>query len=159
MDASQLVDLLDDIFSAFDHLANAYGVEKIKTIGDAYMAAAGLPIAREDHADVLLQMGLAMITKLAELKETFGLPLEMRVGIHSGPVAAGIIGEKRFLYDVWGDTVNIAARLEANGQPGHVHLSEETKLALTQGKNYPLISTGGVHLKGKGFVESYLVTP
>ena len=154
-----LIKTLDKVFSAFDAIAEEYGVEKIKTIGDAYMAAAGLPVSREDHADVLLQMGLAMITKLSELKETLGLPLEMRVGIHSGPVAAGIIGEKRFLYDVWGDTVNIASRLEANGQPGHVHLSEETKTALTRPKNYPLIATGGVHLKGKGFVESYLITP
>ena len=153
-----LVKTLDKVFSAFDAIAEEYGIEKIKTIGDAYMAAAGLPIAREDHADALLKMGLAMIKKLAEIKNQLGLPLEMRIGIHSGPVAAGIIGEKRFLYDVWGDTVNIASRLEANGQPGHVHFSEETKSALTE-SGYQLIPTGGVHLKGKGFVESYLVTP
>ena len=153
-----LIKTLDRVFSAFDAIAEEHGVEKIKTIGDAYMAATGLPESRIDHADALIKMGLAMITKLAELRETLGLPLEMRIGIHSGPVAAGIIGENRFLYDVWGDTVNIASRLEANGQPGHIHISEETRLALTE-SGYSLIPTGGVHLKGKGFVESYLLTP
>ena len=153
-----LIKTLDRVFSAFDAIAEEYGVEKIKTIGDAYMAAGGLPESRDDHADILLQAGLAMIKKLAEIKETLGLPLEMRIGIHSGPVAAGIIGESRFLYDVWGDTVNIAARLEANGKPGLVHISEETKQALTL-DIYQMTATGGVHLKGKGFVESFLVSP
>lgn len=151
-----LIDTLDKVFSEFDEIAERCGVEKIKTIGDAYMAAAGLPTAREDHADALLRMGLEMIQTLDRLRSELGLPLEMRVGIHSGPVAAGIIGESRFLYDVWGDTVNLASRLEASGHPGKVHISEETASALTG--VYQMTATGGVHLKGKGLVESFLVS-
>ena len=151
-----LIETLEQVFSAFDAVAARYGVEKIKTIGDAYMVAAGLPTARDDHADALVSMGLEMISALKSIRDRLALPLEMRIGIHSGPVAAGIIGESRFLYDVWGDTVNIAARLEANGQPGLVHISEETHQLLT--RPYQLTPTGGVHLKGKGLVESFLVS-
>ena len=121
------------------------------------MAAAGLPTAREDHADALVQMGLKMLEVLNDLRDELELPLEMRIGIHSGPVAAGIIGENRFLYDVWGDTVNLAARLEASGQPGTVHISNQTRQALSQ--RYHITPTGGIHLKGKGLVDSFLVHP
>ena len=152
-----LIKTLDRVFSAFDLVAAERGVEKIKTIGDAYMAAAGLPTAREDHADALVQMGLKMLEVLNDLRDELELPLEMRIGIHSGPVAAGIIGENRFLYDVWGDTVNLAARLEASGQPGTVHISNETRQALSQ--RYHITPTGGIHLKGKGLVDSFLVHP
>ena len=153
-----LIKTLDRVFSSFDAIAESLEVEKIKTIGDAYMAAAGLPVARADHADRLLQMGIAMVHKLSELRDELGLPLEMRIGIHSGPVAAGIIGESRFLYDVWGDTVNIAARLEASGRPGLIHISESTRDALGL-QTYQITPTGGVNLKGKGLVESFLVAP
>lgn len=153
-----LIKTLDQVFSVFDAIAEEHGVEKIKTIGDAYMAAAGLPEARDDHATALLNMGLDMIRALERLKEELDLPLEMRVGIHSGPVAAGIIGESRFLYDVWGDTVNLASRLEASGQPGLVHISGETVEALGV-HSFNIQPTGGVHLKGKGLIESYLVKP
>ena len=150
-----LIKTLDRVFSAFDVVAAERGVEKIKTIGDAYMAAAGLPVAREDHADALVQMGLKMIEVLTDLRDELGLALEMRIGIHSGPVAAGIIGESRFLYDVWGDTVNLAARLEASGKPGVIHISDETRRLLSQ--SYHLVPTGGVNLKGKGLVDSFWV--
>lgn len=157
MTPSQLISLLNEIFSVFDEVADRFGVEKIKTIGDAYMAAAGLPIARDDHADAALQMGIEMIKELEKIRLLHQIPLQMRVGIHSGPVAAGIIGQNRFLYDVWGDTVNIASRLEANGTASAVHISQATFDLL---KNpYTLQSTGGVTLKGKGLVQSYLYYP
>ena len=154
---AMLIKTLDRVFSAFDAIAAESGVEKIKTIGDAYMAAAGLPVAREDHADALVQMGLKMISVLTNLCEELGIPLKMRIGIHSGPVAAGIIGENRFLYDVWGDTVNLAARLEASGQPGAIHISDETRRVLAQ--SYHLTATGGIQLKGKGLIDSFLIRP
>lgn len=157
MSPTELILTLDEVFSAFDAIAERYGVEKIKTIGDAYMAAAGLPIPMEEHADAIVLMGVEMIQVLHEIRERRGLPLQMRVGIHSGPVAAGIIGQKRFLYDVWGDTVNVASRLEASGKPDTVHLSLST-YSLLKGR-YTIRSTGGVELKGKGFLESYLIEP
>jgi adenylate cyclase len=157
MTPSQLISLLNEIFSVFDEVADRFGVEKIKTIGDAYMAAAGLPIARDDHADAALQMGIEMIKELEKIRLSHQIPLQMRVGIHSGPVAAGIIGQNRFLYDVWGDTVNIASRLEANGTASAVHVSQATFDLLK--KPYTLQSTGGVALKGKGLVQSYLCYP
>jgi adenylate cyclase len=152
---SQLISVLDEVFSAFDELADRFGVEKIKTIGDAYMAASGLPISRDDHADAAVEMGLEMIKALERVRLKLQLPLKMRVGIHSGPVAAGIIGQNRFLYDVWGDTVNLASRLEASGQPSAVHLSDDTAKLLK--KTFPLQSTGGVDIKGKGMIESHLL--
>lgn len=157
MSPTELILTLDEVFSAFDAIAERYGVEKIKTIGDAYMAAAGLPVPMEEHADAIVLMGVEMIQVLHEIRERRQLPLQMRVGIHSGPVAAGIIGQKRFLYDVWGDTVNIASRLEASGRPDTVHLSLST-YSLLKGR-YTIRSTGGVELKGKGLIESYLIEP
>jgi class 3 adenylate cyclase len=157
MSPTELILTLDEVFSAFDAIAERFGVEKIKTIGDAYMAAAGLPVAREDHADAAVLMGVEMIKALSEIRARRALPLRMRVGIHSGPVAAGIIGQQRFLYDVWGDTVNTASRLEASGAPDTVHLSLATRVLLLN--SYELRPTGGVELKGKGVVESFVITP
>ncbi len=157
MSPTELILTLDEVFSAFDAIAERFGVEKIKTIGDAYMAAAGLPVAREDHADAVVLMGVEMIKALSEIRERRALPLRMRVGIHSGPVAAGIIGQKRFLYDVWGDTVNTASRLEASGAPDTVHLSLDTRVLLNNA--YELHPTGGVDLKGKGVVQSFVIKP
>jgi class 3 adenylate cyclase len=157
MSPTELILTLDEVFSAFDAIAERFGVEKIKTIGDAYMAAAGLPVAREDHADAAVLMGVEMIKALSEIRARRQLPLRMRVGIHSGPVAAGIIGQKRFLYDVWGDTVNTASRLEASGSPDTVHISLDTRLLLNN--VYELYPTGGVDLKGKGVVQSFVIKP
>ncbi len=154
---SQVISLLNEIFMEFDALAEKHGVEKIKTIGDAYMAATGVPLAREDHADALVQFGLGMIKSMDQLCLKLGLPLKIRVGIHSGPVAGGIIGQSRFLYDIWGDTVNMASRLEASGEPGSVHVSSETLHLLSQ--PYQCRPVGGLELKGKGFVHTYLISP
>ncbi len=126
MAPAALVDLLNGLFSSFDALARRLGVEKIKTIGDAYMAAAGLPEPRPDHAEAMAEMALNMLEALERLNASSGISLAARIGMHSGPVVAGIIGTHKFSYDVWGDTVNVASRLEAAAEPGRIHVSNNT---------------------------------
>lgn len=155
VDASQLVDLLDDIFSAFDHLANAYGVEKIKTIGDAYMAVAGLPEARDDHAEAVAGMGLGMLEAFRGVMRNRGLSMEVRIGIHSGPVVAGVIGKHKFSYDLWGDTVNTASRMESHGEPSRVHVSQATYALLKD--RYRFTDRGEMMVKGKGMQQTYFL--
>jgi len=155
VDASQLVDLLDDIFSAFDHLANAYGVEKIKTIGDAYMAVSGLPEARDDHAEAVASMGLGMLEAFRGVMRNRGLSMEVRIGIHSGPVVAGVIGKHKFSYDLWGDTVNTASRMESHGEPSRVHVSQATYALLKD--RYRFTDRGEMMIKGKGMQQTYFL--
>ena len=155
VDASQLVDLLDDIFSAFDHLANAYGVEKIKTIGDAYMVASGVPIERSDHAHALAAFALDMQSELKAIATDLNRDLDIRIGIHSGPVTAGVIGTQKFAYDLWGDTVNTASRMESNGKVGSIQISEETK-NLLEGA-FTIEERGKVAMKGKGELMTYFL--
>ena len=102
-------------------------IEKIKTIGDAYMAAAGLPQPRPDHAEAMAEFALAMLAALERVNRAAEVPFEIRIGIHTGPVVAGVIGVTQFLYDVWGETVNLASRLESHGLPGRIHVSEATR--------------------------------
>jgi class 3 adenylate cyclase len=125
-----VVSRLNNIFSEFDALTRRLEVEKIKTIGDAYMAAAGLPEPRGDHAEVMAELAFGMLDALERINRTSDDPLKVRIGIHSGPVVAGVIGTHKFIYDVWGDTVNIAARLEAHGIPDKVHVSEATRRSI-----------------------------
>ena len=155
VDASQLVDLLDDIFSAFDHLANAYGVEKIKTIGDAYMAVAGLPEPRDDHAEAVAGMALGMLEAFRGVMRNRGLSMEVRIGIHSGPVVAGVIGKHKFSYDLWGDTVNTASRMESHGEPSRVHVSEATQLMLKD--RFRFADRGEMAVKGKGLQRTFFL--
>lgn len=154
MPADQLVRRLDKIFRAFDGLAEELSVEKIKTIGDAYMAAAGIPEPVDDHAERVLKLGQAMLATLdrVDLDE---VPFRIRIGIHTGPVIAGLLGRHRFVYDVWGETVNIASRLESHCLPGHIQISEATRAALTQ--DWPVEPRGSLDLKGIGKVSAYLV--
>lgn len=121
-----MVHALNSIFSGFDETAMELGVEKIKTIGDAYMAAAGVPDGRSDHAEVIVEMALRMLSQVEALNLEMEYPMNIRIGVHSGPVVAGIIGSHRFIYDVWGDTVNFASRLETTSAPGRVQVSEVT---------------------------------
>lgn len=149
----QLVDLLNRIFSEFDQLAEHYQLEKIKTIGDAYMVVGGLPMANEDHTVAIAEMALAMQAAIQAIPKPDGTPCEIRIGIHSGPVVAGVIGLKKFAYDLWGDTVNVAARLEASGEPGHIHVTAAVYEYLKE--DYELISRGPIQVKGKGEMVTY----
>jgi len=145
-----LVKLLNRLFARFDDLAESLGVEKIKTIGDAYMVAAGLPEPRPDHAEALVRLALAMS---AAMKEFPGVTL--RIGINSGAVVAGVIGKKRFIYDLWGDAVNMAERMESNGLPGAIQITQATH-DLVVGK-FELVARGQLEIKGKGRVATFLV--
>jgi class 3 adenylate cyclase len=152
VDPQHVVGLLDEIFSTFDHLANALGVEKIKTIGDAYMAVAGLPVPRDDHAELMAAMALGMQEAFRGVARTRGLSMEIRIGMHSGPVAAGVIGRQKFTYDLWGDTVNLASRMESHGEPSRIHVSPTTRALL--GDAFRFADRGEVTLKGRGTLRT-----
>jgi adenylate cyclase len=150
-----VVDLLNQIFSMFDHLAETYGLEKIKTIGDAYMVVAGLPQHRHDHANAIADMALAMNAALNEFNQKMSYGLSIRTGIHTGPVIAGVIGLKKFAYDLWGDTVNTASRMESHGLPGKIQVTQTTYERLKH--CYEFEERGMVQVKGKGAMKTYLL--
>lgn len=153
---SDLVTLLNGIFVAFDNIVEKYGVEKIKTIGDCYMMVGGLPTHRDDHAHAVANAALDMIEALKRMNEKNGTDLAMRVGIHSGPVVAGVIGKIKFTYDLWGDTVNIASRMESSGMPGKIQLSEQTQAELDS--HFDLAERGVVDCKGLGQMKTFFLT-
>lgn len=156
---TRLVHLLDRIFSAFDELANHHGLEKIKTIGDAYMAAAGVPFPHSDHASAAARMALDMhktIEKFNDLGHGQGT-LKMRIGICSGPVIAGIIGQNKFIYDLWGDTVNTASRMESHGLPGRTQVAATTFALLRD--RFLFEERGTIDIKGKGPMKTYFLRP
>src|SRR5262245_27757793 len=152
---ARTVEVLNTIMRAFDELADRHGVEKIKTIGDAYMAAAGLPVATPDHAERIAGMALAMIETARRIALDVDVPFALRIGIASGPVLAGVIGAKRLIYDVWGDTVNLASRLEGHSQANRVLVSPLTRTRL-EGK-YVLEPHGAIDIKGYGSVEPWFL--
>ncbi len=153
---AEVVGILDDLFTHFDMLAEHYDVEKIKTIGDCYMVAAGVPTPRADHARVMALMALDMRDAMRSEAAMGHLGLEIRIGINSGPVVAGVIGRKRFLYDLWGDAVNMASRMESHGTPGQIQVTQATYELLCD--EFELERRGTVPIKGKGDVETwYLV--
>ena len=154
---AEVVGLLDHLFSHFDELAENYGLEKIKTIGDCYMVAAGVPSPRPDHARALALMALDMQRAMRSVDAEVGqLGLELRVGINSGPVVAGVIGRKRFLYDLWGDAVNTASRMESHGTSGRIQITRATKDLLED--EFVCEPRGTIPIKGKGEIEVwYLV--
>ena len=153
MSPTELVKRLNVIFSHFDQLAEKYGVEKIKTIGDAYMVVGGLPMPRDDHAEAIAQMALGMQAKIAKLCADTGEKLAIRVGINSGPVVAGVIGVSKFTYDLWGDTVNVAARMEATGNAGRIQVTDVTYELLKD--KYLCEKRGVIQVKGKGNMMTY----
>ncbi len=157
----QLVHDLHDCFSFFDRLCEQFGLEKIKTIGDAYMAAGGLPVENSTHAVDAIQVALAMRDFISEGKArkiAAGLPyFEIRIGIHTGPVVAGIVGVKKFQYDIWGDTVNTASRMESSGAVGQVNISEATHARVKDVPGLQFTPRGKVQAKGKGELEMYFV--
>jgi class 3 adenylate cyclase len=156
MTPERLVDRLNDIVTAFDELALSLGVEKIKTIGDAYMAVSGLPEPRHDHAETVARFAIAMMEALEANNRIDGTPaFQLRIGIHTGPVVAGVIGHHKFIYDVWGDTVNVASRLESSSNPGRIHVSEATRRALAG--RFRFESRGLVDLKGRGPTQTFFL--
>jgi class 3 adenylate cyclase len=153
--AIELVEILNVIFSEFDQLTDEHGLEKIKTIGDAYMVVGGLPVAKPNHAEAIAAMALDMQETMTGFCAQTGKALSIRIGINTGPVIAGIIGTKKFIYDLWGDTVNIASRMESHGIPGSIQVSESTyKRLKTQ---YTFEDRGLIQVKGKGQMNCYLL--
>ena len=153
---TELIELLNRVFSTFDELAEQYGVEKIKTIGDAYMVAGGLPEPCSDHLDSLASMALAMLDRLRDLNSEFD-GLSLRIGLHTGHVIAGVIGIRKFIYDIWGDTVNTASRLESHGVPGRVHVSD-TVYEQLKGR-FAFEPRGLVELKGRAPMQTFFLLP
>ncbi|HVS90609.1 MAG TPA: adenylate/guanylate cyclase domain-containing protein [Mucilaginibacter sp.] len=155
VEPARLITLLNAIFTEFDDLSDKYRAEKIKTIGDAYMVVSGVPVACGDHAERMADMALDMQHAVERYNRETGQAFQIRVGIHSGPVIAGVIGKKKFAYDLWGDSVNTAARMESHGLPGEIQVSEAT-WALLKGK-YRFDERGMVEVKGKGMMRVFLL--
>jgi class 3 adenylate cyclase len=156
MAPGELVDVLNDLFGRFDVLAARNGLEKIKTMGDGYMAVAGVPVPIEDHADRAVRFGLEIQQATEELGGELGMPLLVRVGIHTGPLVAGVIGRDKLAYDLWGDTVNVASRMESQGLPGRVQVSEATAQRLTT--EVGLEPRGTIEVRGRGPMRVLLVS-
>lgn len=155
MTASQLVKILNSIFSELDRIVHRHGVEKIKTIGDCYMVVAGLPAQREDHAAALVEVAFEMLQAVAAVNDLHKINLKIRIGVNSGSVVAGVIGLRKFTYDLWGDAVNIASRMESTGESGRVHVSENTARLLP--KSFEIEERGMVQVKGVGSMLTYFV--
>jgi len=156
MSATKLVYLLNEIFSAFDQLSEKHGLEKIKTIGDAYMVAGGIPIERPDHAEAIAEMALDMLVAIEKLNVKLDAKFDLRIGINSGPVVAGVIGTKKFIYDLWGNAVNTASRMESHGITGRIQVSHYTYKLLHD--KYEFEDRGEIEIKGKGEMQTYLLT-
>jgi class 3 adenylate cyclase len=156
MDAPDLVAFLNRIFTVFDKLAERLGLEKIKTIGDAYMVAAGMPLPRDDHATAVAEMALGMIEATERISRETGEHVSVRVGLHTGPAVAGVIGTRKFFYDVWGDTVNTAARMESHGMPGKIQVTEAARAMLADA--YVFEKRGEIDVKGKGQMTTWWLT-
>ena len=156
LEPSEAVDWLNEVFSMFDELIEQHGLEKIRTIGDNYMVASGVPVPRPDHAQALALLALDMIQGLEAVPARHGQKMAFRFGIHSGPVIAGVIGRSKYQYDLWGDTVNIAARMESHGEEGKVHISDATCAYLKN--DFQCVSRGVIPIKGKGEMETWFLT-
>jgi len=155
LDPNELMDLLNSVFSAFDMLADRHHVEKIKTIGDAYMIVAGAPEPAEDHAQRVMRMAIAMQGVIQQINSYTDNTLSLRIGIHSGAVVAGVIGMKKLNYDLWGETVNTASRMESNGVNGRIQVSEQTYTLIKD--DFAFESRGEIEAKGLGKVSTYLL--
>ena len=155
LSAEVLVDVLNDIFTRFDSIADARGLEKIKTIGDSYMAAAGLPIPVADHTDRAAHMALDMIDVMNHLNEVGPHKLRVRIGISTGAAVAGVIGKRKFLYDLWGDVVNTASRMESHGVSGRIQVTDFTRQRL--GDSFMFEERGAIEVKGKGEMHTWFL--
>jgi len=152
----ELVTFLDDVFSRFDDLAEKHGLEKIKTMGDAYMVVGGIPTPRADHAERLAEMALDMLSETARMTDELGRPVRLRIGLNIGPVVAGVIGRRKFSYDLWGDTVNTASRMQSLGAPGEIRVTSRVYERL--GQRYEFGGPIAERVKGKGDMVTYCLT-
>jgi adenylate cyclase len=150
-----MVAVLNDIFTRFDDIAEHRGLEKIKTIGDCYMAAAGLPLVVPDHADRAAYMSLDMLVAIEDFNSSAKHPLNIRIGISTGAAVAGVIGKSKFFYDLWGDVVNTASRMESHGTAGRIQMSDATRQALTQ--PFSTEYCGVIKVKGKGEMSTWFL--
>ncbi|MCX6140318.1 MAG: tetratricopeptide repeat protein [Candidatus Kapabacteria bacterium] len=155
MSAATLVNLLNTLFSELDRLAVLHGLEKIKTIGDAYMAVAGVPVAVEDHADRTMRFAVDVLEAVRRLREHEHVNIDIRIGLHTGPVVAGVIGTSKFAYDLWGDTVNTASRMESHGEAGKIHASDDFVRTLTLSST-AFVDRGMIDVKGKGAMRTWI---
>lgn len=155
MDAKEMVDWLNEIFSQFDTMIEKYGLEKIRNNGDNYMVASGVPIQRPDHAKAIALLALEMNHFLSEIPDRKGNRIQFRIGIHSGPVVAGVIGKTKFTYDTWGDTVNVASRMESHGEVGKIQITEAT-YELLKGE-FVCELRGLIDIKGKGTMNTWFL--
>lgn len=153
--AQQVVSLLNQVFSAFDYLAEIHGLEKIKTVGDAYMVVGGLPNPRVDHVEAVLDMAIDMRIAISKVSQEIGEDCQIRIGVNTGPVVAGVIGIKKFIYDIWGDTVNVASRMESQGISGEIQVTAETYNKVHH--KYKFQERGIIPVKGKGEILTYLL--
>jgi class 3 adenylate cyclase len=153
---ARVVELLERLFSRFDEMAAEHGVEKIKTIGDGYMAVAGALEPRADHAEAAVRLASDMLGALEEVRADLDAPFELRIGLASGPVVGGVIGRQRIQFDLWGDTVNTASRMQSSGVPGRIHLAQSTRELLAA--NYAFEERDQVEVKGLGPMTTYLLT-
>ena len=151
----EVLSMLDELFGSFDEFATTLEVEKIKTIGDAYMAVCGLPTPNEDHARVMASLALGVLQRLDDFNQRKGTNLKMRVGLHCGPVVAGVIGTSKFIYDLWGETVNMASRMESTGLPNEIQISQAFYDALEGA--YETVLRGEIEVKGAGKMKTYLL--
>ncbi len=151
----EVVSVLDLIFRNFDKIMARHGLEKIKTMGDAYMAAAGLPVPQVDHVDRAVLAGLDIVASLPRIKTETGVDISFRVGVHTGSVVAGVIGAQKLFYDLWGDTVNVASRMESHGKPGMLQVSDDVRKVL--GGRYRVEDRGAMQIKNRGEMRTWFV--
>jgi adenylate cyclase len=151
----ELVRFLNDVFTAFDRLIERHGLEKIKTTGDNYMVVGGVPAARQDHATAIVRLGAEMLDAARHMHDPNGACVSIRIGIATGPVVAGVVGTNKFFYDVWGDAVNVASRMESTGVPGRIHVSPETYALVSD--QFAFESRGPIDVKGKGKMSTWLL--
>ena len=155
LEPAEAVDWLNDVFTMLDGLVKKHKLEKIRTIGDSYMVASGLPEPRSDHARAMAQFALEMVSRLNQMPPRYGVRLNFRLGINSGPLVAGVIGQLKFQYDLWGDTVNIASRMESQGVSGEVQISHATYELIES--EFACESRGSLPIKGKGEMDTWFL--